>query len=73
MDGPLVSRYLTLFPNPSIRGVGAPMDGLSAAMDGPLVSRYLTLPCFSRFRRAREGWTGSIDHIHYVADILFIG
>jgi len=30
MDGPLVSRYLTLAPNPSIRGVGAPMDGLSA-------------------------------------------
>src|SRR5881628_3398267 len=43
MDGPLVSRYLT-FPNPSIRGVGAPMDGLSAL---PWTARWCqgTLPC----------------------------
>src|SRR6266516_3608980 len=34
-----------LVPNPSIRGVGAPMDGLSALPWTPLVSRYLTLPC----------------------------
>src|SRR5437773_3350249 len=49
MDGPLVSRYLTLTPldpNPSIRGVGAPMDGLSAL---PWTARWCqgTLPCFS--------------------------
>src|SRR5437773_4131555 len=45
MDGPLVSRYLTLPQSVDKRCRRSHGRVERLAMDGPLVSRYLTLPC----------------------------